>query len=212
MYYTARSQDASPWGGKECVGVATSAVVDGPYVDSSHAPLICATGTGGTIDPNPLVDSDGSVSLQYVDNNGIHAQRLTPNGRSLAGGEQTLLRADGGYAWEAQWIEGPSMISTPATGLLLFYSVNNFDSPDYAVGVARCDTPLGPCHRVYSTPTLAKRDSMLGPGGQTPVQLPDGSWRLAFHAWDNMVGYEAGGERTLHFLPLTFIGANPKVG
>jgi beta-xylosidase len=212
MYYTARSQDASPWGGKECVGVATSAVVDGPYVDSSHAPLICATGAGGTIDPNPFVDWDGSVSLQYVDNNGIHAQRLTADGRSLAGSEQTLLRADGGYAWEALWIEGPSMISTPDMGLVLFYSVNYFNSPDYAVGVARCDTPLGPCRRVYSTAVLAKRGAMLGPGGQTPVQLPDGSWRLAFHAWDNVVSYDAGGERTLHFLPLAFVGAKPTVG
>jgi hypothetical protein len=78
--------------------------------------------------------------------------------------------------------------------------------------VARCDTPLGPCRRVYSTPSLAQRGSMLGPGGQTPLQLPDGSWRLAFHALDNVVGYEAGGDRTLHFLPLTFLGANPKVG
>jgi hypothetical protein len=59
---------------------------------------------------------------------------------------------------------------------------------------------------------LAKRGAMLGPGGQTPVQLPDGSWRLMFHAWDNVVGYDSGGERTLHVLPLTFPGGNPQVG
>ncbi len=212
MYYTARSQDSSQWGGKECVGVATSAVVDGPYVDTADAPLICATAAGGTIDPSPFVAADGSVSLQYVDNNGIHAQRLTADGLALAGGEQLLLRADGGFAWEVTRIEGPSMISTPGTGILLFYSVNNFTSPDYAVGVARCDTPLGPCRRIYSSPVLAKRGAMLGPGGQTPVQLADGSWRLAFHAWDDVVGYESGGERTLHLLPLTFPGGNPQVG
>ncbi len=34
---------------------------------------------------------------------------------------------------------------------------------------------------------------------------------LAFHAWDNVVGYPSG-KRSLHFLPLTFPGGNPKVG
>ena len=212
MYYTARSKDDSAWGGKECTGVATSAKVDGPYVDSANAPLICVPAAGGTIDPSPYVAADGSLSLQYADDNGIHAQRLTADGLALAGGEQLLLAADGGYVWEVTRIEGPSMISTPSTGILLFYSVNLFTSPDYAVGVARCDTPLGPCRRLYSTPVLAKRGAMLGPGGQTPVQLPDGSWRLAFHAWDHVVGYDAGGDRTLHFLPLTFPGGNPQVG
>ena len=172
MYYTARSQDSSPWGGKECVGMATSAVVDGPYVDRAPAPLICVPGAGGTIDPSPFVAADGSLSLQYVDNNGIHAQRLTADGLALAGGEQLLMRADGGYVWEVTRIEGPSMISTPGTGILLFYSVNNFTSPDYAVGVTRCDTPLGPCRRLYSTPTLAKRGAMLGPGGRRRCSSP----------------------------------------
>ena len=80
-------------------------------------------------------------------------------------------------------------------------------------GVGGCrDTPLGPCRRIYSTPVLPKRGGMLGPGSQTPLQLPDGSWRLAFHAWDNVVGYDSGGERTLHLLPLTFPGGNPQAG
>jgi Glycosyl hydrolases family 43 len=212
MYYTARSKDNSAWGGKECTGVATSARVDGPYVDSANAPLICVPAAGGTIDPSPFVAADGTLSLEYADDNGIHAQNVTPDGLRLAGGEQLLLRADGGYIWEIVRAEGPSMISTPESGILLFYSVNLFTSPDYSVGVARCDTPLGPCRRLYSTPVLAKRGAMLGPGGQAPVQLPDGSWRLMFHAWDNVVGYDAGGDRTLHVLPLTFPGGNPQVG
>ena len=172
MYYTARSQDSSQWGGKECVGVATSAVVDGPYVDTASAPLICAPAAGGTIDPSPFVAADGSVSLQYVDNDGIHAQRITADGLALAGGEQLLLRADGGFVWEVTRIEGPSMMSTPGTGILLFYSVNNFTSPDYAVGVARCDTPLGPCRRVYSTPVLANARSHARTGGPDTGATP----------------------------------------
>src|SRR5262249_25494324 len=121
MYYTARSKDDSAWGGKECTGVATSAKVDGPYVDAANAPLICVPAAGGTIDPSPFVAADGSLTLQYADNNGIHAQNITPDGLRLAGGEQLLLDADGGYVWEVTRVEGPSMISTPSTGILLFY-------------------------------------------------------------------------------------------
>ena len=82
----------------------------------------------------------------------------------------------------------------------------------YRVGVARCNTPLGPCTRIYSSAVLASRGGMFGPGGETPFQVADGTWRMAFHAWDNTVGYDAGGKRSLHILPLTFPSNRPKVG
>ena len=88
------------------------------------------------------------------------------------------------------------MLSTPATGIILLYSAGTFSDADYSVGAARCDTPLGPCRRIYSTPLLASRGAMFGPGGQTPFQLADGSWQLAFHGWEGVVGYESGGVRS----------------
>jgi beta-xylosidase len=212
MYYTAKSKASSPYGGLPCVGIATSASPAGPFVDSSPAPVLCATGSGGTIDPSPYVASDGSVYLSYVDDLGIHAQKLTSNGLGLAGGTQLLLSLNGAYAWEYPRVEAPSMMNTPATGILLFYSAEVYTNPGYSVGVARCDSPLGPCHRIYSTATLSSRGTMYGPGGQTPFQrTPGGSWMMAFHAWDGTVGYPAG-KRSLHFLPLTFNGANPRIG
>ncbi len=103
------------------------------------------------------------------------------------------------------------MMSTPATGIVLFYSAGTYTSSSYRVGAAHCDSPLGPCHRIYSTAVLSSRGSMLGPGGQSPLQLPDGTWTMAFHAWTNTVGYP-GGQRSLHFLPLTFPSNKPKIG
>ncbi len=122
------------------------------------------------------------------------------------------MHFDNGYPWELPRIEGPSMFSTPSTGIVLLYSAGTFSTPDYSVGAASCDTPLGPCHNIYSTPVLSSRGAMLGPGGQTPFQLTDGSWQLAFHAWDGTVGYTAGGKRSLHLLPLGFPGGKPAVG
>jgi len=213
MYYTAKSKNNSVYGGRQCVGIATAATPDGPFVDTSAAPVICNTTAGGTIDASPFVASDGSVYLTYSDDIGIRAQRLTSSGLSLAGGEQLLMTFGSGYPWELPRIEGPTMLSTPATGIVLLYSAGLFDTTRYSVGAARCVTPLGPCRNIYSTPTLSSRGvTMLGPGGQTPFQLPDGSWRIAFHAWNTTVGYNAGGIRTLRLLPLTFPGGNPAIG
>jgi len=212
MYYTAKSKDSSGYRGDECIGIATAGSPDGPFVDRSTAPVLCQVSAGGTIDASPFVASDGSVYLTYSDDVGIRVQRLTSNALALAGGEQLLMRFDAGYPWELPRVEGPTMLSTPATGIVLFYSAGTFDNSKYSVGAARCDTPLGPCRNIYWTPTLSSRGGMFGPGGQTPFQLPDGSWRVAFHAWDNVVGYGAGGNRSLHILPLSFSGSNPAIG
>ena len=212
MYYTAQSKANSVYGGRQCVGIATAASPDGPFVDTSTAPVICRTTAGGTIDASPFVASDGTVYLTYSDDVGIRAQRLTSNGLSLFGGEQLLMRFDTGLPFEFPRIEGPTMFTASGAGIVLLYSAGNFDNSKYSVGAARCDTPLGPCRNIYSTPVLASRgSSMLGPGGQTPFQLPDGSWRIAFHAWNGVVGYP-NGSRTLRILPLTFPGGNPAIG
>ncbi len=211
MYYTAKSQAAGS-SGNQCVGIATSASPAGPFVDTSTTPALCNVAQDGTIDPSPYVAGDGSVFLSYADDAGIRSQRLSADGLTLTGGEQLVLHFDNGYSWELPRVEGPSMFSTPQTGIVLLYSAGTFSEPTYSVGAAACDTPLGPCHHLWSTPVLASRGAMLGPGGQTPFQVSDGSWRLAFHAWDGVVGYDAGGTRSLHILPLNLVGNRPTVG
>jgi beta-xylosidase len=208
MYYTAKSASL----GKECVGIATSSTPAGPFVDSSSGPALCNPAKGGTIDPDPYLDTaTNSLYLTYADDDGIKAQRLNPNGLSLAGGETLILPRATGYSWEQQRVEGPSMFRAPDGTLTLLYSAGTFDTSSYSVGVAHCTTPLGPCAHTYSTPVLTSRGSMLGPGGQTPVQLPGGSWVLFFHAWDTVVGYPSG-KRSLHQLPMSFPVNRPKIG
>lgn len=138
---------------------------------------------GGTIDASPYIAGDGSLYLHYADNSGIRGQRLTSDGLALAGDEHMLMTANSGYSWEQPRIEGPSMFTTPNNTIVLLYSAGLYYQTTYSVGAASCDTPLGPCHRIYSTPVLASRGTMLAPGGQTPFQLSDSSWQLAFHSW-----------------------------
>ena len=118
-------------------------------------------------------------------------------------------------SFEFPIIEAPTLIRAPDGTLFLFYSANNWFTSDYAVGVARCDSPIGPCNRIYSTPLLGSRGAMLGPGGQTPFRDASGNWQLAFHAWapaDLQAPTLDGSLRSLRILPLTFPGGNPKVG
>ena len=172
-----------------------------------NEPAICNTAAGGAIDASPYVANDGSVFLTYADDATIRAQHLTPDGLALASDESVLLSADADFAWEQQRIEAPSMFAAPDGTIVLLYSASRFWQPTYSVGAAWCDTPLGPCRRTYSSAVLSSRGTMFAPGGQTPFQLDDGSWELAFHAWGTPAG-----SRTLHFLPISFPSGLPAVG
>jgi hypothetical protein len=208
MYYTAQNKA----NGLQCIGRATSSSPAGPFADEQTSPLICQT--QGSIDPSPYVAADGSLwlvfsNVAFTGTTSIWSVPLTSDGLSVAGGATRLLStAD---AWEGPLIEAPTMITSPS-GIELFYSANPFDTSSYSVGVASCDSPTGPCTRIYSTAVLATRDTMAGPGGQTPFQDASGNWQVAFHAWTSpKIGYPAG-TRTLRFLPMTFPGGLPKIG
>jgi hypothetical protein len=77
----------------------------------------------------------------------------------------------------------------------------------------------GGCSRLYSTPVLASRPGIAGPGSPTVFQDPNGNWMMGFHAWTPPhVGYPAvrdlNSTRSLRILPITFPngGHNPKIG
>ncbi len=187
MHYTAKSTSL----GRECIGVATSSAPDGPFVDNNSQPLTCPNGAGDTIDPSTFVDGTGNLWLLYADQNGIQSRPLTANGLGFTGSTTQILTAVGG--WENNRVEAPSMIETPDTGILLFYSGNRVHESRLRSRAARCDSVTGTCTRIPGNPILS---SSYGPGGQSPFQLPDDSWRMAYHE-GTIVGYDNGGVRIL---------------
>jgi Glycosyl hydrolases family 43 len=103
--------------GSQCIGVATSATADGPFVSTAPDPLVCQTHLGGSIDPHPFIDTDGAAYLLWkADGNAIgqpstlYAQRLTPDGLALTGQPVALLSSDA--AWEQPLIENPALVAT----------------------------------------------------------------------------------------------------
>src|SRR5436305_83944 len=61
LYYTTTEGSS----GRQCISVATATTPTGPYHDSSTGPLVCQRTLGGSIDPYPFVDANGSLYLLW---------------------------------------------------------------------------------------------------------------------------------------------------
>ena len=213
LYYAAVV--AGSHDGEECISVATAIEPQGPFVDGSSSPLVCQTALGGSIDPSPFVDADGTLYLEWKSNGGagqptaIWSEQLNAAGTGLAGGivPSELLTAD--QSWQAGIVEAPDLVLSGGR-YLLFYSGNSWKSADYAIGVATCKGPLGPCTDSSSQPLLASGTALSGPGGEAVFSDAVGSLWITFDAWEpGAVGYPH--SRVLFVRPLNLSGATPVI-
>jgi beta-xylosidase len=187
LYFTARDREAD----RQCIGVAISDQLEGRFRDDSDAALVCQVEEGGSIDASPFRDADGTLYL-YWKNDGnccnqatyIYVQQLSTDGLSLVGEPTRLIRNQ--RAWERHLIEAPTMWLQDGR-YYLFFSANDYGSPDYAVGYAVCETAVGPCQDAPENPILSSvlqgPTPVIGPGHQTIVRGPGGDLWLAYHAW-----------------------------
>lgn len=204
LAFTAQHRES----GRQCIGVATSTTVGGPY-EPADEPLVCDLGRGGSIDASFVADDTGQRWLLYKDDGNccglpttLRAVPLTADATALAGPATDLLTAD--LAWEDGLIEAPTMRQVGDRWLLV-YSANRWDTADYAVGAAWCDTPAGPCEK-QAQPALTAADGLDGPGG---VEFTGGARGneaiVTFHAWPTDVIDPEGSGRRLHLGMLTIV-------
>jgi beta-xylosidase len=204
LYYVARYVD----GGRQCISYALGDDPLGPFTDSNPAPFICPLMEGGAIDPEPFVNSDGSLYLLWKNDGNccgqpvyLYAQRLSEDGTQLAGKPQRLIAYD--QAWEEPLIENPSMVLHDGQYTLI-YSANRYQDRTYAVGYAACESATGPCVKPQEGPVLASQGDEVGPGGASFFRAADGELWIAYHAWtEPFVGYP-GGQRSLHLARVMF--------
>jgi hypothetical protein len=200
--------------GQECISEAVANQPEGPYVDSSTLPLMCQTALGGSIDPTPFVDAGGLPYLVWKSQGSgsqpstLWSQQLTADGTGLVPGPATpLLSPD--LSWQGGVVEGPSLVLSGGQ-YLLFYSADLWQTAGYAIGVARCAGPLGPCHETSAQPLLASQPAFSGPGGPSVFTDTQGQLWMAFHAWlPGKVGYP--NSRLLFIRPISLAGAVPSV-
>jgi hypothetical protein len=215
MYYAAVVAGPGPGSGEDCISVATATQPQGPFVDSSTAPLVCQTNLDGSIDPDAFVDADGTPYLIWKSNGqligqaaALWSEKLNATGTALAGSVPAkLLNAN--QPWEAGNVEAPDLVLDGGR-YYLFYSGNSWDGPSYAVGVAMCQGPLGPCFKTLSKPILSTDSTMAGPGGESVFADSSGTTWMAFDAWlPGAVGYPH--SRALYLRKLDLSGATPVV-
>jgi hypothetical protein len=187
MFYAARTRAGSE---RFCLSVANASDPLGPYTDSSTAPFHCDTDPNGSIDPQPFVDPATGVPYLLWKSEGVPGRaptrfwvrQLTADGTAWAPGSAPREVLATSQGWEGNVIESPSMVQH-AGRWLLFYSANEWDTADYAIGVAFCDGPLGPCHKSPHNPVVRSEGSMLGPGAPSAFVDAGGVLRLAHHYW-----------------------------
>jgi beta-xylosidase len=201
--------------GTLCISAATATQPQGPFVDASAGPLACQPALGGSIDPSPFTDANGTPYLEWKSNGApghraqIWSQQLNATGTAvvIGTGPSQLLTADLG--WEDGVVEAPDLVLN-AGRYFLFYSGNNWDTANYAVGVATCTGPLGPCAEPWTQPILSSDAHELGTGGETVFTDSSGSPWVAFHAWlPAEVGYPH--SRELYLRKLSLSGPQPVV-
>ncbi len=197
----------------ECISVATATQPEGPFQDKSTAPLECQKSLGGSIDPASFIDADGTPYLVWKSggpgSSKIWSQQLVPSGTSFVpGGNPTSLLVPD-QPWEAGTVEAPNLITTGGH-YYLFYSGNDWNSSNYAVGVATCTGPLGPCSDASPHPILSSGPGIAGPGGESVFADTAGNFWIAFHAWvPSAVGFP--NSRDLYLRRLTLSGPVPTV-
>lgn len=185
MYFTARDKASD----RQCVGVATADAPEGKFKDTSSKPLVCQADDGGTIDPSVFKDN-GKLYL-YFKNDGnccsiptsLYAQELAADGLSLTGQPTKLMSNDA--SWEGLVVEAPQMFKHD-NSYYLFFSANDYAGANYAVGYAACKSATGPCEQAAENPvlkSLLKKPPVIGPGGQSLIQVGDQTW-IFYHAWE----------------------------
>jgi hypothetical protein len=194
LYFTALVRGVDP--PTHCVGAAYARTPSGPFV-AAPKPFICQLDHRGTIDARVVDTPVGPVMLSKSEDNanpsvpgpdqdgptGIYAQRLSADGRRLLGSATKILGPS--VPWEGTIVEAPDMVEAWGTWWL-FYSGNWYSSPGYGIGVAACQSPLGPCTDSSPTPFLGSNAQGSGPGEASLFEDAGSTWLLynPFHAND----------------------------
>jgi len=200
---------------RQCIGIAIADNPLGPFTDESDEPFICQYEMGGSIDAYPFRDADGQLYLYWKSDGNccglpvsLWVQRLADDGMTLTGEPVELIARD--QVWEIPLIENPAMVEWNGS-YYLFYSANRWDTIEYAVGYAVCESALGPCEKPQDGPIYRYTQQVFGPGGQAFFNDADGDLMMVYHAWQApLVGYPRG-QRMMQIDPVTFEDGVPVI-
>lgn len=188
LYFTAEVAGRSP--PEHCIGDAVADDPAGPFTPMPK-PFVCQGILQGSIDPRTFVGAGGQPYLLWKsDENaghgrtptGIWSQRLSADGLHLLGTPTKIFWPT--QPWQERIVEAPDLVRADGADWL-FYSGGWFNQPVYAVGVARCAGPSGPCTDRSPRPWLGSDAQGAGPGEESVLVDANGAWLLytPWHSW-----------------------------
>ncbi len=165
---------------EEHLGIAVSDTPTGPFRQEKKQWL----SERNAIDGDFFTDDDGTTYLYYVRFDGgnvIHGARLNPDFTLDESTECRLIAAE--EDWETCdcfVAEGPFMLKHNEK-YYLTYSANHFRSPDYAIGYAVSDSPLGPFIKYEGNPILHRNENVNGVGHHSFTTSRDGKQMICVY-------------------------------
>ncbi|VUD67436.1 Extracellular exo-alpha-(1-_5)-L-arabinofuranosidase [Thalassocella blandensis] len=165
---------------EEHLAVATSSSPLGPFRQSTQRPMHSNV---KEIDAHVFIDDNGKKYFYFVRfTNGNEIWGAELNDDMLSIKENTMRFIMGpSQAWEnssaspvARVNEGAFVIKHNGRYYMTF-SANHFASPDYGVGYAVADNPLGPYYKYDGNPILQSNNMVHGAGHHSITRSPDGS-------------------------------------
>ena len=156
-----------------CVAIAKTPM--GPFRQEKEVPIAPES---IRIDGHVFEDDDGQRYFYYVsfgDGNEIWGGKLNDDMTSVdAGSLRMMIKPD--QEWERhQWpvTEGPEMLKHNGI-YYLTYSGSHFENPEYAVGYATSNSPLGPWKKYEFNPVMKSTSYAHGTAHHCFTESPDG--------------------------------------
>ena len=185
------------------IGAAVADTPVGPFTVVSDRPIF---------DPGyPIIDAnlyreDGRYYLYYsrccyehkvdgLEESWIYGVELKPDFSGIIGEPALLLRPE--QPWEGRsaaatgrrWNEG-SFLMKAGDRYLMTYSGNYFGGPDYAVGYAVGQSPLGPFVKAAENPILERYGDVTGTGHSCMLHSPEGELLICYHGRTEKTGQD----------------------
>ena len=179
---------------QERIAVAESDSPLGPFIQKEKKPFHLDI---PEIDTHLFIDDNGTKYLYFVrftNGNEIWAAELNDDLQSIK--EETLTYCFGqSQPWEdssrepyphAKVNEGPFILKHKGL-YYLTYSANHTANPDYGVGYATSEHPLGPWKKYEGNPILTGDSKIInGPGHHSFVNSPTGQMYIVYHTHFDM--------------------------
>lgn len=196
----------------ENIAIAESDNPLGPFTQKERKPLDAPV---KQIDPFVYQDEDGKIYLYHIrlrEGNRIYVAEMTEDLSAIK--EETLIECiEASEKWEntanALWpvAEGPTVIKKGQLYCLI-YSANDFRNPDYAVGYAVSEHPLGPWRKYSGNPILHQTDVNMPGTGHGDLVL-DGKEQL-WYVLHTHLSEETVAPRRTAIIKLTFKDSGDK--